>query len=260
MNALGPLAEDATHLLPLIVLMSIRIGVAFAALPAPFGTGAPMAMRAALGVMIAAVLALPHPERADALVLDAFFLGFCALEEALVGAAIGLLGRSIIASAEVAGDIAASSMGLSFAQTVDPTSGEQTPITSHALGLLAMVVLVGLDGHHVIVQGLARSFELAPVGDALGGMAGEGIFRSVAVLFGAGLRIASPVVGVLFFVQLALGLIARAAPKLQVFGLSFAVAVGVGLLTLHAAMPTTLSAMAADVRALPEAIDGIFAR
>jgi flagellar biosynthesis protein FliR len=65
-------------------------------------------------------------------------------------------------------------------------------------------------------------------------------------------------VGVLFFVQLALGLIARAAPRLQVFGLSFAVAVGVGLLTLHAALPTAMAAMAADVRALPEAIDGVF--
>ena len=260
MNALGPLAEDAVHLLPLIVLMSIRIGVALASLPAPFGTGAPLQVRAGLGILIAAVLALPHPERASALVLDPFFLGFCALEEALVGAAIGLLGRSVVAAAEVAGDIVSSSMGLSFAQTVDPTSGEQSPITSHALGLLAMVVLVGLDGHHVILSGIGRSFTLAPVGDALSGMAGEGVFRSVSVLFGAGLRIASPVVGVLFFVQLALGLIARAAPRLQVFSLSFAVAVGVGLLTLHAAMPTTLAAMAADVRALPEAIDGIFAR
>jgi flagellar biosynthesis protein FliR len=61
-------------------------------------------------------------------------------------------------------------------------------------------------------------------------------------------------------VQLALGLVARAAPRLQVFGLSFAVAVGVGLLTLHAAMPTAVAAIAADVRALPDAVEGILAR
>ena len=260
MNALTPLALAARDLVPLIVLLSIRIGVAFASLPAPFGTGAPVVVRAALGFLISTTLALAHPERAHDIVLDPFFLGFAALQEALVGAAIGLVGRGVTAAAETAGEIAAGSMGLSFANVVDPNSGEQSPVVSRLFGLCAMALFVALDGHHTVILGISRSIELAPIGAAMDGISREGVVRSLAVLFGAGLRIASPVVGVLFFVQLALGLVARAAPRLQVFGLSFAVAVGVGLLTLHAAMPTAVAAIAADVRALPDAVEGILAR
>lgn len=259
MNALLPLALGARELLPLIVLISIRVGVAFASLPAPFGSGAPTVVRAGVGFLIALVLGFAHPELAHDIVLDPFFLGLAALEEALVGAAIGLVGRGVIGAAETAGEIAAGSMGLSFAQVVDPNSGEQSVVVSRVMGLLAMAIFVGLDGHHTVILGISRSLELAPVGDALAGISREGVVSALSILFGAGLRIASPVVGVLFFVQLALGLVARAAPRLQVFGLSFAIAAGVGLLTLHAAMPTAVAAIAADVRALPQAIEAILA-
>jgi flagellar biosynthetic protein FliR len=258
-DALAPLAAEAVTLLPYIVLVSIRVGVALASLPAPLGSGAPTVVRAAIGFVLAAAMALATPGPAAHVVLDPFYLGVAALGEAVVGAAIGLSGRAVVAAAEVAGELAGGAMGLGFARVIDPNSGEDLLVIARLAGLGAMALFLLFDGHHILLAGLARSLEVAPVGDAFSALSPDVVVSSLGAVFGAGLRIASPVVGVLFFVQLALGLVARAAPRLQVFGLSFAIAVLVGLMVLHAALPSALLGIEQDLAALPGTIDTLLA-
>ncbi len=259
MDLLAPLAVEAVTLLPYVLLVSIRVGVAFASLPAPMGGGAPIVVRAAIGFLLAATLAMAVPAPAERVVLDPIYLGLAALGEGIVGAAIGLSARAVIAAAEVAGELAGSAMGLGFAHVVDPTSGEDMLIVARITGLGATALFLALDGHHVLLAGLARSLEAAPVGDAFRALSPDSVVTALSGVFGAGLRVASPVIGALFFVQLALGLVARAATRLQVFGISFGIAVLLGLVTLHAGLASSLLGLEQDLARLPESIEAVLA-
>lgn len=257
MITLAPELDELALALPVILCLSIRIGVAFAALPAPLGSVAPMPVRAALGLVVAALLVSARPTLVGTIPLEPVALSLASMEEAFVGLALGLVARLVIAAGETAGELAGSSMGLGFANVVDPGSGEESMIPARLLGLVATLVFFALGGHHVLLSGIARSVEVAPPGRTLAVLAAEGILEAGASLFGAGLRIASPVIGTLLVSQLALGLVARAAPRLQVFALSFATAATVGALTLRAAMPTAIEALTQEVRGLDDALSAV---
>ena len=242
--------------LPLVLVLSVRTGIALATLPAPLGANAPMPIRAALGVMLAIAIAGARTG-GEILPLEPIALGAAALGEAAIGLSIGLVARAAISAAEVAGEMAASAMGLSFASSIDPNSGEQVQLPAQILGAVGTVLFFALRGHHVVIAALAGSVRLAPPGRTLAllGSADSLVVVGAEVL-GDGLRIASPIVATMLAVQLAVGLAARAAPRLQVFTLSFATAATLGLFALWLAAPTMLEAMAASLGTLAERIDG----
>jgi len=251
---MNPTLDDLVRLVPYVILVSVRVGVALASLPAPFGSGAPNQVRAALGLFLSIAIAIPHAREADAIVLDPFWLGGAAIGEALVGAAIGLTARLCLAATEAAGEVVSGSMGLGFAQTVDPTTGSETSVVAKALMQLAVLGFFAMGGHHAIIAGLARSLDAAPPGMAWNGAIATSTVDMAGDLVAVGLRIASPVMGTMLIVQLGVALVSRAAPRLQVFSISFAVAASVGLLTLFVAIPAMAEAIAVHTREIPTRI------
>lgn len=246
------LFQELVSLVPLIVLLSLRVGVAIATLPAPFGSGAPTQVRAVLGVLIASVLALPNRRLADDLVLDPYFFAFAALGELVIGASLALVARVPMLAADAAGDLVGSAMGLGFAHTMDPASGEQTLVPATLLSMAATLLFFGLGGHHALLVALSFSTELVPPGHLFDASVAMASVEVGAEILGRALRIGSPVIGTMFVVQLAVGLVARAAPKLQIFSLSFGTAATVGMLTLLVALPSSIEAIAQMVRGLPD--------
>ena len=239
---------------PLVLLVSIRVGVAFASMPAPFGDLAPMQIRAAAGVLVALALVLPHPEAAHGIHVSAAWLARAGLGEAVLGAVMGFTVRVTLAAAEIAGSIAGFSMGMGFATSVDPTFGEAVPPTTRAIGSFAIVVFFALQGHHVLLTAMAATLELAPPGRAFDAVSHEGILRVGSSMMAHGLRIAAPVVATMFVVQIGTALVSRAAPRVQMFALTFAIAVTAGMLTLLVAAPSMAPAIAAEVQGMNEAL------
>ncbi|MBI5161581.1 MAG: flagellar biosynthetic protein FliR [Micrococcales bacterium] len=254
------LVERFQPLLPIFLLASVRIGVALAAMPAPFGDLAPVKVRTAIGILLAVAVCLPFAERTPAVALEAVPLARAAVGETLVGAMIGLTGRVTLAAAQVAGTLAGTSMGLGFASSIDPTFGEEALPTTRVLGALATLIFFAMRGHHAVLAALSESLRVAPVGHAFGAVAHEGLFRLGSVTMSHGLRIAAPVVATLFIVQLGTSLVSRAAPRLNLFALSFAVSIAAGLLTLFVAGPSLSRALATDVATLPELLRSVLAR
>lgn len=254
------LFESALPLLPFIFLVFLRVSIMIASLPAPFGTGSPAQVRVGLAFFIALALVAPHLEHAPEIALEIVPLVRAAFGELLVGAVIGLTVRVTLAAADVAGNLAGLSMGQGFAQTVDPTFGEQTMPTGRMFSALAVLLFFSLSGHHVTIGALSWSLEHAPVGDALRHAVHEGTVELGLGLVAQGLRIASPIVGVMFIVQLGMGLVARSAPRVQIFALTFAITSAVGGLVLVAAMPSVVAALTDQVGelegALMEALGG----
>ncbi|MBN8616754.1 MAG: flagellar biosynthetic protein FliR [Deltaproteobacteria bacterium] len=243
--------EALVPLIPLVMLVSLRVGIALASLPAPLGSLAPMQVRAALGLLLALVITIPHAEAASSVVLDPFWMASAALSEALVGASIGLTARLCLAAAEIAGEVVGGSIGLGFAQQVDPSSGHEVAATARVLEMLAVMTFFAANGHHAVIAALAESLALVPPGAGVGeALRLHGVELGTG-LVGAGLRIASPVLGTMLVVQLAIAITSRAAPRLQVFSLSFAIAASVGLLTIVVSMTAISEAIHHEVDALP---------
>lgn len=256
------LLELVRQLVPVVVLVSIRVGTALAAMPAPFGGVSPTAVRAASSLLVALAVAIPN---AGTVVLDVepsvLSIGRAAVGEMLVGGVIGLTVRVTLAAAEIAGTFAGFSMGLGFAGSIDPAFGEMSTPVTRLLASFGMLVFLVLQGHHVVLEAVVSTLRFAPPGDAFGAVAHVGAMRIGAEMVAHGLRIASPVVATMFIVQIGTGLISRAASRVHVFALSFAVAAAAGMLTLLVAAPSLATAIALEIERLPYALaDALGAR
>ncbi len=241
-------------LIPLLFLVSLRVSVAFAAMPAPFGSLAPVRIRAALGIACSLALCMPHYHLASGVSTNAAALARAAVAEVMIGAVIGLTVRVSLAAVEAAGSMIGFSTGLAFANSVDPTLGESASPPSRALSSFAVLIFLVFGGHHTVLGALSGSLRFAPPGNAFVAVAREGVLTIGSDIVAHGLRIAAPVVATMFIVQLGTALVSRAAPRVHIFTLTFAIAVTAGMLTLFVAIPSIAPAVAAEIQRLPEAI------
>lgn len=248
------LLESLVPFLPYALLVFLRISVMMASLPAPLGSGAPTQIRVALAILLTLAVCTPHWGAAPRIPLEVVPLARGAIGETLIGAVIGLTVRVTLAAAEVAGNLIGLSMGQGFASSVDPTFGESSMPAGRALGGLAVLIWFVLGGHHAMLAALAWSVANAPPPDALLGAAHRGAVEIGAGLLAQGLRIASPVVGTMFIVQLGMGLIARSAPRVQIFALTFAITSAVGSVVLYVSLPSLTAAVVEHIRGLPTAL------
>ena len=235
---------------PFIALVSLRVAVVMALMPSPFGDLAPMRIRAVLSFLLAMVLCIPHLGRAPHLLVEPGPLLVAAVTEIFVGSVIGLTARVTLAAAEIAGTIAGNAMGLGFAGSIDPLFGQEALPTTMLMNSLGVLTFFALRGHHALFEALYVSLSLVPAGEALSAIQADELTMLGANMVAQGLRIASPVVATLFIVQLGTALVARAAPRVQIFALSFGVTVSVGALVLVTSAPQVASAISAATSSL----------
>jgi flagellar biosynthetic protein FliR len=164
---------------------------------------------------------------------------------------VGLAMELVLGGAIMGGELAGIQMGLGIAQVVDPrTQLQMTPVALW-MQFVALQVFLAVDGHHLLVQAVLRSFELAPPGSLeLSGREVGGLLAAVGGLFEVAVRIAAPVLGGLLITDAALGLLARAVPQLNVFFMGFAVKIVVAFFLMSAGLPYT-------VRFLGERLGGV---
>lgn len=167
------------------------------------------------------------------------------LGEVLVGMALGLPVALLLGAAEMAGELIGTASGLAGAASIDPVTFQQTPTMGTFLRLVVLTLLLTLDLHLVLLDGLAASFVAVPLGAARHLEAGAAAMAQAAAgLFVAGLRLAAPVLVALLVLNVALGLVARAAPQLQVMAVAFPLQAGLGLVVLGTALPFVAGSLA----------------
>jgi flagellar biosynthetic protein FliR len=160
------------------------------------------------------------------------------VQQLLVGIALALSMHVAFAAVALAGDMIGLQMGLSFATFVDPQHSGQTPMLGMFLGLLATLVFFAVDGHLMLIAALAESFTAAPVSAALPGGAGwAALIAWGGEIFRIGLHLALPVLTAMLAVNLALGVLMRAAPQLNLFAVGFPITLVVGFLMLALLIP-----------------------
>lgn len=200
--------------------------------------GMPRHLRLVIGLAIALAIApaLPPNPAAIAPGSEISFIGI--LREMMIGFAIGFAIRMVFVSIDLAGDLIGLQMGLSFAVFFDPQAAGQTTVLAQFLGLFATLTFLAVDGHLLTINALAHSFEWLPSGSAtLSTSAFMTIVKSAAAIFSSGLLISLPAVSALLVTNIALGVLTRAAPALNLFSLGFPITLAVGLFALMFSLP-----------------------
>jgi flagellar biosynthetic protein FliR len=122
-------------------------------------------------------------------------------------------------------------MGLSFAIFFDPDAGGQTAVLSDFLNLLATLIFLAINGHLLMVDILVRSFEWLPVSTAVVDAGGWGFLaRAGITVFSAGLLLSLPIIAILLIANIALGVLTRAAPQLNLFAVGFPITLTAGFI------------------------------
>ncbi|HEY4582033.1 MAG TPA: flagellar biosynthetic protein FliR [Lysobacter sp.] len=211
---------------------AIRIGAAMQALPMVGGRGIPARSRLVLTLAISVALSrmLPAPPPAGVNAATALAV----MREFATGIAIGLMLRIAFEAGEIAGQLISQGMGLSNATLANPTSGEATPVVSQWFFLAFGLVFFTSDGHLALVRLLFESYSAMPVGAPFADW--PAFVTSVPMFFGEALRtgllLALPVVMALLAVNVAVGVLSKAAQQLSPMALGFPIALLVGLLLL----------------------------
>lgn len=159
------------------------------------------------------------------------------VQQIIIGVAMGFTMRLIFTAVEMAGEFAGLQMGLGFASFYDPVNASFTPIVAQLMGFLAILVFLALNGHLLLISGLAESFHTLPIGDMI---QKKGIMEFAnwgGSIFEFALQISLPVLAAMLITNLALGILTRAAPQLNLFAVGFPITLTIGFMVLALSMP-----------------------
>jgi flagellar biosynthetic protein FliR len=229
-------AEINTWIAALLWPLSRILGL-IAAAPLFGNAAVPLRVKVLLGVFLALVIAPLVP--AVPAVDPTSWAGLLILvKEMIIGLAMGFAMRLVFAAVEYAGEVASQTMGLGFAMFFDPSTRGRSSAISQFMALVATMAFLAVNGHLVLLEALAESFITMPITETpFSSNAALELARWGGRIFSAGLQIAMPIIAALLITQVALGILTRAAPQLNIFGIGFPITLGVGFLTLSLALP-----------------------
>jgi flagellar biosynthetic protein FliR len=214
-----------------------RIMGLIAAAPLLGNSAVPATVKISLGVLLAMIVApaVPALPAADPMSLAGLLI---LVQEMLIGLAMGFSIRIIFAAVEMAGEISSLTMGLGFATFFDPATQGRSSAISQFLSLVATMAFLAVNAHLVLLSALVESFSTLPVSAAP--VYGGG-FKQLADwggrIFSTGVQLSLPIVAALLITNVALGILTRAAPQLNLFGIGFPITLGVGLLVIAMTLP-----------------------
>jgi flagellar biosynthetic protein FliR len=157
-------------------------------------------------------------------------------QQLLIGVALGFALQIVFDALGLAGQLLANSMGLSFAFNVDPLRGSSTAALGQLYIILATLVFLSLGGHLALIEVLVEGFKPMPIGTSLQSESLWAIVLWGGTLFSGAISIALPGVTALIIVNLAFGVVSRAAPSLNLFAVGFPISLVIGLVVVLAGM------------------------
>ena len=199
----------------------LRIGALFMAAPIFSARAVPVRVRIILAVLITVLIqpSLPFLEAVDPLSAQGMII---VLQQIGIGVVMGLVLQIVLAALVMAGQAIATTMGLGFASSVDPQNGVQVAMVGQLYLIIGTLYFLAVDGHLLMIDVLVQSFVYIPIGSSFNAIE---VFGSIALfsgeLFVAAVLISLPVIVGVLLVNLAFGVVTRAAPQLNIFAVGF---------------------------------------
>ena len=219
-----------------LVFPLVRILAMIATSPVLGNTQVPKRVKIGLSVLLAIIIAPTIPAIPQVALGSPQGL-LIIIQQIIIGVAMGFTMRLIFTAIEMAGELAGLQMGLGFASFYDPVNSAYSPIVARWLGMIAILAFLATDGHLYMLSALADSFTTLPIGNA---MSNEGFYSVVSwgsSIFTFGLQIALPIIAALLITNIALGILTRAAPQLNLFAVGFPITITIGFVVLTLSMP-----------------------
>ncbi len=238
------------------ILVFIRI-IAIIALIPVFGDGTvPVMIKAGLALLIALLL-FPLVKSGIAPFSDAGLPAFILkiAGELFIGISIGLTARFIFAGIQLAGELLGFQMGFSMASVVDPTSEIQVTIVTEFMYMASLLLFLAVNAHHIFISAIAESYQaINPMSSWQTGNLLSVMLRLSQEVFSIAIKISAPIMAVLLFTSVALGVVARTVPQMNIFIVSFPLQISVGLLFLGMTAPIFAQLVPHFFAALPAKI------
>ncbi len=203
------------------MLASLRIGAFLVVSPIFGSTAIPVQVRVIVAAFLA-VMVMAYSEVPDIESFNELRIIGVIITELLIGIAAGLILTIWFSAAVLAGEKIATSAGLGYAAQIDPNSGGQTPVVSQMLSLFMIILFLGVNGHLVVLRTMLESYNYLPIGamPAWGAFIKGGVSAASAMFVAASI-IMLPIAVVMLLINLAVGVITRSSPQLNLFSFAF---------------------------------------
>lgn len=249
---------------PAFLLIFVRVTSFFLMMPLFSYRSIPATFKIGFGFFLAWIMFYTI----DAPVLEingAYFL--LIMKEALVGLFVGFIAYLILSAIQIAGGFIDFQMGFAIANVIDPQTGAQSPLTGQYFYIISLLFLLSVNGHHLLIDGIYYSYQFVPIDQAWIPIGNEDmvefVLKSFSSMFMIALQMALPIVGSIFLVDVALGIVARTVPQLNVFVVGIPLKIGVSFIVIVAVMAVMMGVvsqlfenMLVTMRGLMELIGG----
>lgn len=187
-----------------------------------------------LALILVNTITLPAPDYVNNIYSYAFLI----IKEFIVGLTLGFVSYVIFSAIYVAGQIIDMQVGFGVVNVIDPISNIQVPITSNFYFIISMLVFLGVDGHHALIRALFDSYNYIPLGGAVfNNSLMNDIVRIFGEMFVLGFKISAPIVAALLITDVALGVISRSVPQLNVFVVGMPLKILLGIIVMIITVP-----------------------
>lgn len=225
------LSPISLEMLQKAALIVVRVGTVFAIAPVMGSAQIPNSSKVFIGIVFALLLypIIIVPAGVLPCSMGVFFTYI--LKEFLVGLTIGFITMLVISGIYLAGQVVDMQMGFAIVHVMDPVSNVQIPITGQFYFVMAVLIFLTMNGHHLIITALAKSFGTVPLGGfQFTGALTEQMIRYSADAWMIAFKIGAPSIGALFLTSVALGIIARTVPQMNIFIVGFPLKIALGLM------------------------------
>ncbi len=211
----------------------MRISVILFLMPFFGGQTLPTPAKAALCLTLTLALWPRLPLVGDQLPAHPFSLAVMLGAELLIGLILGLVIRFVFAAIQTGGQLIGFQMGFAMVNVVDPDSGASEAVTAHFLYMVSLLTFLSFNGHLYLLSGLMKSFDLLPPGSILiTERLVSQVFALSGQIFVLAIQIGAPVIAAILLVDLALALVSRASPQMNVLIIGFPIKISIGFLFL----------------------------
>ncbi len=220
----------------IFILVFLRVSAIVATMPIVGNRTVPVRVKGGISLAIAFLL-FPfvelHPPPLEILPLGLRMAG-----EVMIGIIIGFAGRLIFAGVQLAGQLAGFQMGFAIVNVFDPVTSAQVSIIAQFQYLLAMLIFLAIDGHHLFLYAIAESYRIVPPIDFhFSGELMQAIVELSKNIFIVAIKIGAPVTAMLLMISIGFGLIARTVPQINILIVGFPVKIAMGLIGIGLTLP-----------------------
>jgi len=244
-----------------LLLVFARVAGIVTAAPVLGSERVPIPIRVGLAFLVAVVLAPVTPVASGAVPAGVLAFAAVAATETAVGMLIGFVSNLVFLAIQMAGEFGDLQAGFGFAGMLDPTYQGRATVIGQFQNLVALLIFVGVNGHHLLLSGVVDSFNALPLGAvAIAPGVANGLLGLASKMLVMVIKISAPVVFSVLLADIAMGMVARTVPQMNILVLGFPVKISLALITVFLGLPLFYAATSSlCTTTMRQAISGVLA-